>query len=340
MAEPASAAINGLGRLKSCLRRAVQRYDLVEDTKRQLRELLERYKNVLEELEQLRHTRLHDIFSEDENVKIRLQEHQNSLVATRQNLQALQSRVERSKFLTSRVRRTREIMERCKAALSSYRQFYDLSVRPALEGRAETQRERKDRKKNNEDRATGATPSAPDSYVGRTTVPPYSPLLTLNYATTETYDSELKEGILRSLEGSNRIVGVLAQRLGGVGKPCALRGLVEDKQIVQTFPGGILYIQLGKESNVSDVIIGIAKTLEDTGGVWLAWKIGVLESVEEAAKMAGHWFPEHSCQFLVDDVWVVSGITSNKLRNFGCMLKHVSLLVYTSRDTEIKEGVE
>lgn len=109
--------------------------------------------------------------------------------------------------------------------------------------------------------------------------------------------------------------------------------------MAHTFPGGILYIQLGNDSHISHVISGIAKSVQRTGGERLACTIHALQIVEEALEIAGQWFEGQRCLFLVDDVWEVNGITPYELRKLGTMLNDESLLVYTSRVTAFEEAV-
>lgn len=104
------------------------------------------------------------------------------------------------------------------------------------------------------------TSSEPDSMCCTKNVPPNPPRLTLDYATTETNEGKLKAEIISSLKGGSLSVGAGALGLGGVGKTCALRGLADDKQIMETVLGGILYIQLGNDSHLSDVLSGMGST--------------------------------------------------------------------------------
>lgn len=345
MTDEASLGLTGLGMVDSYIKRAVQRRDMVIDNKKLMRDLLDMFENSLEELEQVLDISLHDVDSENRNIKRRLEEYKRRLHDGRNELQSLQSSVEGSHFFTSRVRRHRQLMDKCSEVVHSYRQFYSSVVRPARERKTDIEGDRKASRTNaNEGLAqqkyVDVTTCDTDSYVARRVVPPNPPRLTLSYSTTDTYEGKLKAEILGSLQGKNRIVGVVALGLGGVGKTCALRGLADDKQIRETFPDGILFIQLGNDSQLYDVISGIAKCVDRTGGKRLSRTIRRLQTVQEAAEVAGEWFEGHRCLFLVDDVWEVNGITSIELRNLGCMLNDLSLLVYTSRATGIVEGVD
>ena len=57
---------------------------------------------------------------------------------------------------------------------------------------------------------------------------------------------------------NRRVVGIVASGKGGVGKTCALRGLAEDAEIKDRFGGGTLYIQLGSDATINDIISGVA----------------------------------------------------------------------------------
>ncbi|PXF41425.1 hypothetical protein BWQ96_08860 [Gracilariopsis chorda] len=346
MVEPASAAaaakawdIGFLG-----LSELVKRIDLVEDNKEKLPELSEMYDNVLKEVDDLvKHDVFHDIAICNQNVKSRLQDYKKRLQNNRDKVRALENEVKSTKVWEcwKRVEKPRKVMEECRAVTTEFRGYYDASVRPALERTAEAKAARE---RTNLERAQERTAvvfsSEPDSYVVRSNVPPNPPRLTLDYTTENTCEGRLKAEILRSLQSSSRIVGVVASGLGGVGKTCALRGLAREEDVKRKFPDGILYISLGNDSHVSDMISEIAWAVEITGGVRLANAVRAVGKVQEACNKAARWFKPHKCLFLVDDIWWVNGITSDVFGDLGIMLHRESILVYTTRDKRFLRGAD
>lgn len=345
MVEPAVTAVTKTWDIGvSALSTLFDRVDLVEYNKENLPEFLQMHDNALKEIEDLvKHALLHDIDSCNHNIKGRLREFRKKLENNRDKLHALENQIERAKFwkIWIRVRKIRTIMEECRTAVIDFRKYYDTSVRPALE-RTEEEKPTKTRtnRETAHQRTANATISDTDAYVAYRNVPPNPPRLTLDYSTEATYEGKLKAEILSSFQNSSRIVGVVAVGLGGVGKTCALRGLAGDPQVKETFPDGILYIQLGNDSKLTDVITGIANSVERTGGKRLSRTIRVMETVEEASEKAGKWFEGRSCLFLVDDVWEVNGITPDELRKLGSMLNDESLLVFTSRTKGFEAGLD
>eukprot|EP00178_Gracilaria_changii_P002284 TRINITY_DN1335_c0_g1_i1.p1 TRINITY_DN1335_c0_g1~~TRINITY_DN1335_c0_g1_i1.p1 ORF type:complete len:381 (-),score=58.33 TRINITY_DN1335_c0_g1_i1:449-1591(-) len=165
---------------------------------------------------------------------------------------------------------------------------------------------------------TQPQPPQLDEYTSCNLVPPNPPRLTLNYDTLTTCEGQLRAAVLR--ESKSRVVAVLATGKGGVGKTCALRGLGEDSVIERVFDGGIVWMGLGHDASVQNVIGGIADIVRGTGGVTLAKLIGTMKSVGEASREASKWFGERRCLFLVDDIWHVNGIDSDVVHNAGQVL--------------------
>lgn len=162
------------------------------------------------------------------------------------------------------------------------------------------------------------------TYVPVINVPPNPLRLTLDYTTEETCEGKLKAAIL---EGSRSgVIGIVASGRGGVGKTCALRGLAGEPEIRERFGDGILYMSLGNESNLSDLINKISRAVEVTGGTQLARTIRGTRTVREASDKVVLWFRVHKCLFLIDDIWWVNGITSDVFEDVGRIFHDESLL--------------
>eukprot|EP00178_Gracilaria_changii_P023026 TRINITY_DN68_c0_g1_i11.p1 TRINITY_DN68_c0_g1~~TRINITY_DN68_c0_g1_i11.p1 ORF type:complete len:1153 (+),score=198.74 TRINITY_DN68_c0_g1_i11:2850-6308(+) len=175
-------------------------------------------------------------------------------------------------------------------------------------------------------------PPEQDQYTSCNTVPSNPPRLTLNYDSQTTYEGKLRAAILGASE--SRIVAVLATGKGGVGKTCALKGLAEDNEIKREFGGGILYMELGNDATLRDVVHGIANIVKRTGGAKLSKLIRTMESVADASQEASEWFGERRCLFLVDDIWRVNGVDSDVLDDMGRIVGTKSRMVYTTRDKQ------
>ncbi|PXF42703.1 Vegetative incompatibility protein HET-E-1 [Gracilariopsis chorda] len=321
MGEAAVAGVSkGADKLESYFKKCFERRDLVADNKTMLRDLLHEYENTLKDINEAENSRLHDIDSVDNTIHRRLGEFKERLEARLEDLRSRTEQVEEANWM-SRVKRMRRVMEECQALVTEAREYYETSVRPALE-------------------RTEDVDSGRDRYIVGSNVPPNPPRLTLDYSSTVTCEGSLKAEILSCVQSSSRIVGVMASGLGGVGKTCALRGLADEKGIQDVFPDGILFIQLGNDSVLPDIIKGIAECVKQTGGRRLCRTIQGAKTVEEACDEARQWFEGRKCLFLVDDIWEVNGITPYELRKLGRMLNKKSLLVFTSRSKGFMEGVD
>eukprot|EP00178_Gracilaria_changii_P012753 TRINITY_DN35_c1_g1_i3.p1 TRINITY_DN35_c1_g1~~TRINITY_DN35_c1_g1_i3.p1 ORF type:complete len:380 (+),score=67.32 TRINITY_DN35_c1_g1_i3:1061-2200(+) len=111
-----------------------------------------------------------------------------------------------------------------------------------------------------------------------------------------------------------------------------MRGLAGELEMKREFSGGILYVELGNDATIRNVIEGIANIVKRTGGAKLAKLIATLETVGEASLEASEWFGKRRCLFLVDDIWHVNGIDSDVLDDMGRMVGTKSRMVYTTRD--------
>lgn len=126
--------------------------------------------------------------------------------------------------------------------------------------------------------------SSSDRYVPFVNIPPNPPRLTLDYFRTDTDEGRLKNTILQQNE--RRVIALIAAGQGGIGKTCAVRGLVDDEDIKTTFPDGLLYIQLGNDAKLADIIDGLANIVHETGGKFLYQNMRSQETLEKASCMA------------------------------------------------------
>lgn len=220
--------------------------------------------------------------------------------------------------LTNRVRRVKHILETCEADAKKIMEFLNTQVAPVLTESARDSSERE--------------------YVPDINVPPNPPRLTLDYNSAKTCEGQLKTSVME--EDGSRVVGVVAWGQGGVGKTCALRGFVEDKDIKKRFPGGLLYIQLGNDATISTVIQGIAAIVRRTGNPLLALKVEGSKTLQEAAYEASIWFRPHTCLFLIDDIWFAHDIDSNVLGVLGTLVNERSRLIYTTRSQQFISGCQ
>lgn len=324
MAAPSeiTAAVSGvfglIDRLELYVNRYYARKDLIESNVELHSLLQEEHKKALELIHALEQSSYVD------NVRLchsimqtRLGMMKSLLHANSEKLQRLNRDICKAGVM-DRVRRTREVLEECQKGVTEFQRLLIDTVIPSL--RHNTREEE----------------ISSDSYLSHSNVPLNPPRLTLDYNSTDTCEGQLKCAIL---EGSKSgIVGVMASGQGGVGKTCALRGLARDTEITQRFTGGVLYIKLGNNASIFDVINEIVRAVEWTGGDRLARTIRSLTTLQEVTDKAARWFKPHISLFLIDDIWWVNGITSNVFTLLGSMLHNESLLVYTTRDKRFLRG--
>ncbi|PXF42698.1 Vegetative incompatibility protein HET-E-1 [Gracilariopsis chorda] len=307
------------------MQKYAERRDLVRDNKSMLHDLLRMYEDTLEVINKTENNRWHDIYSFDTVIKQRIGEYKERLEANLQDLKSLTERVEHALYI-GRVKRMQRVLEDYDAFITEVREYYESIVRLALGMEGE--------------RATDVNSLDRDQYVACSNVPPNPPRLTLDYNNPDTNEGTLKAAIESSVHSTSRIDIVMVFGMGGVGKTCALRGLAYDVNIGMAFPDGILYIQLGNDSIISNIIAGIAECVEDTGGTQFCRRIREARTVGEASDKAREWFEGRKCLFLVDDIWEANGITPLELKQLGRMLNDESLLVFTSRSVRFMEGAD
>lgn len=169
-----------------------------------------------------------------------------------------------------------------------------------------------------------------DRYHPICNVPPNPSRLILDYSSHSTNEGKMKADILAPHEPLTPSIIVLGS--GGTGKTCALRGLAEDLDIRRRFPDGILYIQLGSDVYMKDILRGLAGIVYQTGGIHLSEKIGTLQTLSQACSMAAAWFRQQACLFLVDDFWRMNGIDYSTITSLEQIVNGKSRMVCTSRD--------
>eukprot|EP00178_Gracilaria_changii_P002243 TRINITY_DN13325_c0_g1_i1.p1 TRINITY_DN13325_c0_g1~~TRINITY_DN13325_c0_g1_i1.p1 ORF type:complete len:1137 (-),score=180.46 TRINITY_DN13325_c0_g1_i1:3414-6824(-) len=188
----------------------------------------------------------------------------------------------------------------------------------------------------------GSHPEYQETYTPCVTVPSNPPKLTLEYGSSITYEGRLRAAVLRKI--GSRKAPVVAIGQGGVGKTCALRGLAEDAEIKRVFSGGILYIELGNDATLPNIVESIAHIVDCTGGTNLANVIRAAGSVAGASRKALKWFGSQSCLFLIDDIWHVNGIDCDVMTSLRLMVNPCSRMVYSTRDRyflrEAEETIE
>lgn len=318
-ANAALAVFKLVEKIEIYVKKYFERRDLVDDNRERLSLLQEMYDNAFEDMHTLENTSLHTVPSCDAIIGRRLHEIRSLLETNRKKLNSFSNSAYEA-GVTSRVKRMRDTLEECWKHVTEFAHFLRDTVIPSLE------------------KTAGSVTHTQESYVPDSNVPPNPPRLTLDYNTTNTFEGRLKAAIIEG--SSSGIVGVVASGLGGVGKTCALRGLAKDPDIKHRFPGGVLYIQLGNDARISDIINGVARAVERTGGERLARAITGLRTVQDASDKAARWFRPQKCLFLVDDIWWVNGIASNVFSVLGTMLHDESLLVYTTRDKRFLRGAD
>lgn len=168
-----------------------------------------------------------------------------------------------------------------------------------------------------------------------------------NSTSPRSIETELKAAVLQR-DGSQSIAAVgsdIARNVGvegmsGVGKSCALRGLVKDADVLERFVDGIYYISLGMDASDADVVRQVAKIVEVSGGSRMAGKVRAEESVITAVAIAKPRFAEKRVLLLVDDVWERCGCGGGVI---PCLTRIAdvssgSRIVFTTREKRMAVG--
>ncbi|PXF44228.1 Vegetative incompatibility protein HET-E-1 [Gracilariopsis chorda] len=291
-------------KLETIVKSYCDRGDIIEDNRKQLGRLKRDYAaaaRVLRLLQSLKRLTLDTVTHERLGLfKEELEEDRNAL----ESLEEFISKANRWR----RVRRMESVLDDCEARSKELFQFLNDKISPMLTRQ----------------------PPQPDEYTARrNSVPRNPPRLILDYSTSDTCEGKLKDAVL--CLGESQVVAVLACGQGGVGKTCALRGLADETEVKNVFPGELLYIQLGNDATMKSTVEGIATVVDKTGGKQLAKNIRE-SSLATAAEKASDWFCAHTCLFFVDDIWRVNGIDSGVLNTLESMMNEKSRMIYTSGD--------
>lgn len=143
----------------------------------------------------------------------------------------------------------------------------------------------------------------PDRFRPCNTAPPNGPDIILNFESLDEIGiplssaGRLKAATLASSNGQS--VGALSAGMGGVGKSCALRALAYDPDILERFPGGVLFMPLGKDATVETLTECLSSAVEATGGKQLANELRRETKFKTVLQKMGNWFDGHDCLFMI-----------------------------------------
>lgn len=299
-----------VNKLEEVCKKFQQRKDISEDNRSRFSKLQRTFKSVRLHLREL------DKQSLDVHRKIELARFQSSFKERQSEIYSLQPDVESAEIF-DRVRRMEQTLEKLEADVKEFYEFLTSIILPKLDHQDEVRIARME-------------------YKPVSNVRPNPPHLTLDYNSKDTYEGQLKAAILDQLD--RKIIGVIAHGQGGTGKTCALRGLAEDKDIKTTFPGGIFWIQLSNNSNVSTIIDGLATIARRTGNEPLARQVKASEMLGSAVDTAASWFHGQKCLFLIDNIWCKNGINYDVLTTLRTILSGESCcFAYTTRVNELRK---
>lgn len=137
-------------------------------------------------------------------------------------------------------------------------------------------------------------------------------------------------------KSDNAPTGAVARGQGGVGKTTAVCGTAYHEKIRHIFPDGVLFVKIGEQGSVVDIIKGIAVMVEYSGNSEKAKEIRLVDSPSSAVSLAAAWFQERCCLFILDDLWIVNDIIENVVDIFRNIGHHRhSRMVYVTRDSKV-----
>lgn len=302
--------------LERFVNRWYERHDLIQSNRRMLDQLQEMYSDAEQLVRMLEDNPVDRNPLYNNIIQTTLRQMETKLQTNKNDLSTLEDCIRKAKTV-NRVKRMRDVLLRCNEDVAKFYAFMHDKIMPSI---------------------TDAEVTDQDRYISDCNVPLNPPRLTLDYDTQDTAEGNLKATIMEKNNGG--VVAVVASGMGGVGKTCALRGLAKDSSVKERFPGGVLYIELGNDAGVPDLINGIARIIQRTGGKKLAETIKGTRDLKNAVDEAALWFKQYKCLFLVDDIWKTNDITSDIISIVGTMLHGGSLLVYTTRDEHFLERGE
>lgn len=162
-----------------------------------------------------------------------------------------------------------------------------------------------------------------------------------------TLEAQLKQAIIR--RDRKKSVGAIGSTTGhpvgmkgmsGVGKSCALRGLATDREVRERFPDGIYWLSLGKDCTVENIVRGVARITEQSGGIKIAKAIRDDADIEGAVSKGEQWFAGKRGLLLIDDVWDVVEIGRDIVRRLSQIVdaQKGSRVAFTTRDLHVAVG--
>jgi hypothetical protein len=141
---------------------------------------------------------------------------------------------------------------------------------------------------------------------------------------------ELSEPLREKLLSGSATVGLTAiEGMGGVGKTMVALGLCHDEQLRQAFPDGIVWLTIGKESNVplKERVRKVARALNQDFGA-------CSDDAEECKATYRSLLRDKAVLVVLDDVWKLDDVTPFRLDPGR------SKLLYTSRDKGLAKSLE
>lgn len=165
-------------------------------------------------------------------------------------------------------------------------------------------------------------------------VPSISRNIYLDFDDKNTPEAQFKDAIFD--DKSHETVTVLANGVGGVGKTCALRGCGLHPDVSKRFPDGILYMSLGSESGKLQLIQNIANFVKYTGGIKMYKHVENEKDLDNCITLAGEWFRDRICLFLIDDVSCQNDIRPSVTQKLGGLARQdESKVAFTTRDSKL-----
>jgi hypothetical protein len=167
---------------------------------------------------------------------------------------------------------------------------------------------------------------------GRTPLIPLDPFATVPPLPASFIERpELSEPLREKLLSGSATVGLTAiEGMGGVGKTMVALGLCHDKQLRQAFPDGIVWLTIGKESNVPPKkrVRKLARALNQDFGACSD------SDSEECKATYRSLLRDKAVLVVLDDVWKLDDVAPFRLDPGR------SRLLYTSRDKEFAKSLE
>ena len=160
----------------------------------------------------------------------------------------------------------------------------------------------------------------------------------LDFEDKQSYESKLKDAIF---EGSSKTISAVASGMGGVGKTCAIRGIVLLENARTRFSGGIYSMSLGAEAGKVALIRNLALFVRLSGGPKLSIAIENEEDLENVVSMVANWFSHFICLFIIDDIWCVKGLDKSVTNVLAGLAIHSrSRVAFTTRDSHLTSNIQ